>query len=303
MNNAPELSVLIVNYKAGPLLRECLQSIYTGQEGVSLEGIVIDNASPLEDVAFIPGEFPQVKLAVNRHNLGFSRAYNQAIRQARGEFLLLLNPDTTVHPGALSALVSFMKKTPDCGALGAKLLNPDGSVQLSCRNFPSHRTALFSRHSLLTRLFPRNRFSQEYLLSGLDHESPHQVEWVSGACLLTRRKVVEEVGLLDEGYFMYAEDVDWCYRMSQAGWKTYYCPEAVVSHHVGQSSQTRPFRSLIARHRSMWHFYRKHYKRQPKLLDIATFLGITLRCLFLLSLQGFRQAGGKLAAVWRGKGS
>jgi GT2 family glycosyltransferase len=171
----------------------------------------------------------------------------------------------------------------DVGALGAQLLNTDRSVQLSCRKFPSYRTVLFHRYSIMTRLFPRNRYSSEYLMTRSGHDRVMEVDWVSGACLLTRREVLDQVGLLDEEFFMYAEDVDWCYRMNQAGWKVVYFPEARILHHIGKTTKKAPYRMIYQRHRSMWLFYRKHYSRGIVLVDVATAVGIALRTAMIMT--------------------
>lgn len=271
------LSVIIVNWNTSDLLRACLQTLtpYIGHD--NCEVIVVDNGSSDASVAMVEQEFPAVVLVKSSVNLGFSGGNNLGLRVARGHYLLLLNSDTEVRqPGALWLMCDRMDTNPRIGALGARLLNPDGSVQLSCRSFPSFKTALFHRKSLLTRFFPRNRYSQQYLLSGTDHNNPMEVDWVIGACLMTTRVVIEKIGPLDESFFMYAEDVDWCYRMRQAGYIVEYYPQAEVMHHYEKSAGKAPFKMNLARHKSMWNFYKKHYSKNP-LIDAATLLGITAR--------------------------
>lgn len=272
-----KLSVVIVNWNTRELLHACLASLHKALENPNFEVLVVDNASSDGSADMVESEFPRAKLIRLPENVGFSRGNNVALRQARGEFLLLLNSDTEVIGDALERMIAEMERNPQVGALGAQLLNPDKTVQLSCRKFPSYRTALFHRKSILTRLFPRNKYSSQYLMTGTGHGATMEVDWVIGACLMTRRTVIDQVGLLDEEFFMYAEDVDWCYRMRRAGWKVVYLPEAKVMHHYEKSASKVPYRMNIERHRSMWRFYQKHYSRGIPLLDVATATGISLR--------------------------
>jgi GT2 family glycosyltransferase len=204
--------------------------------------------------------FPSVELIENYENVGFARANNQALRRAKGKYLLLLNPDCVVHEGAFAALIEFLQANPQAGAVGPKLLNPDGSLQYSCRRFPNIAAGIF-RNTPLGWLFPRNRFSRAYLMQEWDHALSREVDWVSGAALLIRRETLEEVGLLDEGYFMYCEDVDWSYRARRKGWKIFYVPKAVITHAIGRSSDQRARDMVVEFHHSMELFYRKHYAK------------------------------------------
>ena len=278
----PRVSVIIASWNTRDLLAACLESLRTAFSAGWCEVIVVDNGSADGSPAMVRQRFPAVALICPARNLGFGGANNLGIRAARGRYFVLLNSDTEVPDGALESMCDFMDANPQVGVLGPKLLNLDGSVQLSCRRFPSYRTALFNRYSLLTRLFPRNPYSREYLMTDSGHSDTREVDWVSGACLIARREAVEEVGLLDEAFFMYAEDVDWCYRMHQKGWKVVYYPEVQVLHHVGCSTRNAPFRMTVERHRSMWVFYRKHYSRGIVLVDAATLCGIALRCGFMV---------------------
>ncbi len=290
MINAPDmpiqtsdLSVIILTYNTCDLLRQCLRSIYEQTSGITFEVIVVDNASADQTAAMMSSEFPQATYLRNSENIGFTKGNNQGIRVSRGRYVLLLNPDTKVVANALAELVRFMDAHLDCGIMGCKLLNPDGSLQYSCRRFPSYHTALFNRYSILTRLFPQNRFSQSYLMSSDDHNKTREVDWVSGAALTARREAFEQVGLMDEIFIMYSEDVDWCYRMHEAGWKVYFFPDASVYHYIGQSTSQRLYWSIIVRHVSMYQFYRKHYSRSIKSIDYLVLLGIILRCGWVIS--------------------
>jgi GT2 family glycosyltransferase len=278
----PRVSVIIASWNTRDLLAACLESLRSPLSAGLAEVIVVDNGSEDGSPAMVRERFPSAMLICPGRNLGFGGANNLGLRAARGRYIVLLNSDTEVPDGALESMCDFMDAHPRVGILGPKLLNPDGSVQLSCRRFPSYRTALFDRYSLLTRLFPRNPYSREYLMTDTGHSDTREVDWVSGACLMARREAIEEVGPLDEAFFMYAEDVDWCYRMHQKGWKVVYYPEARVLHHVGRSTRSAPFRMTVERHRSMWVFYKKHYSRGIVLVDAATLCGIALRCGFMV---------------------
>ena len=275
---APDVSIIVTNYNTRDLLRACFASMEGRLGRLWLEVILVDNASADGSAEMTREEFPDVRVFVQERNEGFAHANNRGIRASRGRHVLILNSDTEIVDDALERMRDHMDAHPDIGALGARLLNTDGTVQLSCRSFPSYRTVLFHRYSLMTRLFPRNRYSAEYLMTDTNHDETMDVDWVSGACMMVRRETMDAVGLLDEGFFMYAEDVDWCYRMKQAGWRVCYLPQAEVRHHIGRSTRNVPYRMTYERHRSMWRFYRKHYSRGIVLVDVATFLGIAARC-------------------------
>jgi GT2 family glycosyltransferase len=220
--------------------------------------VVVDNASTDGTPEMVTSRFPEVKLLQNSENVGFSRAYNQALQESKGRYLLVLNPDCVIHPGALAKLIEFLESEPKAGAVGPRLLNADGSLQFSCRRFPTFAAGLF-RNTPLGRIFPGNRYSRQYLMMEWDHSRPQEVDWISGAAMLIRRQTLDEVGPLDEGFYMYCEDVDWCYRARQKGWKIYYLPTAIITHLIGRSSDQRPRAMVVEFHRSMRRFYRKHY--------------------------------------------
>jgi len=283
-----DLSIIILTHNTRDLLRDCLRSIRENTKEIRFEIIVVDNASSDGTPEMMKSEFPEVQYLFNNRNIGFTKGNNQGIRLSRGRYVLLLNSDTEIIDSALDRMVQYMDATPDCGILGCKLLNPDGSIQFSCRRFPSYQTAFFNRYSILTRLFPRNRFSQSYLMSSIDHTRTREVDWVSGAALLARRKAFEEIGILDERFIIYSEDVDWCYRMHEAGWKVYFFPEARIYHYIGKGTSQHLFRFILIRHRSMYLFYRKHYSRSIKSIDYFVLLGIVMRCLWTVAGAGFR---------------
>lgn len=252
-----DLSVIIVSWNVRELLRRCLSSVFDS-EGPELEVIVVDNASQDGSAALVHQDFPQARLIQNRENLGFTKANNQALAESLGRYLLLLNPDTEVVGQALTTMVSYMDAHHGVGALGPKLLNPDGSVQSSRRRFPTLTTA-FLESTILQRWFPKSEALRRYYLLDRPEDEEQEVDWVVGACLLIRRKALEETGPLDEDYFMYSEELDLCYRLKKKGWKVVYLPQAQVIHHEGKSSE----QVIPARHihfqRSKVLFFRKHF--------------------------------------------
>jgi hypothetical protein len=273
----PELSVCIVNWNTRQDLEQAIASVLTSEAGLSLEVIVLDNASTDGSAEMVRERFPGVTLLRSGENVGFARGYNRAIGAARSRHVLALNPDTVVCPGALGRLVSFMDAQPDAGAAGPRLLNSDGSLQYSCRHFPTPMAAIL-RNTFLGRLRPRNHHTRSYLMADWDHGTAQPVDWVSGAALCLRREAWEQVGGFDEGFFMYAEDMDWCLRAQQSGWKVYYVPDAVIVHHIGRSSDQRPFPMVVAFHRSMARFYLKHYaSKWPPVIRLVPVAGIWLR--------------------------
>jgi N-acetylglucosaminyl-diphospho-decaprenol L-rhamnosyltransferase len=290
-----DLSIIIVSYNGREHLRKCLQSLAAHGPGVEHEVIVVDNASQDGSAEMVAAEFPQARLLTLPKNVGFAAGANRGIRNAGGEAIVLLNPDSELEEDVFGPMLAYLRENPDIGILAPKLRDEDGSLQLSCRRFPTFSVAFFNRYSLLTRLLPRNRFSARYLLTDWDHSAIAAVDWVSGACLMARRSLFEEIGPLDEGYFMYIEDVDLCQRVHRAGYKVVYFPEAAITHHIGRSSHTLPSRSIVERHRSMWHYYKK-YLRRWRLLDIVVAGGIALRCGYLLAWnRAKRLLGGQRA--------
>lgn len=282
------LSVVIVAHNSRPYLSACLRSVFAQADAPPLEVIVVDNASRDGGAEAVREEFPQVVLVTAPRNLGFAAGANLGVRRAKGAYVLLLNPDTEVAAGALRKMVEFMEATPDAGVVGPKLLNPDGSLQLSCRAFPGRWMVLTHRYALLTRLFPRNPVSRRYLLTDWNHESIRAVDWVSGACLMTSREVLERIGLLDEGFFLFAEDVDLCKRVWAEGWKVYYVPDAVVVHQVGISRRRDDLSLILARHRSMLYYHHKHFRPYGP-LGLLTDAAIVARALLQVCLVALRR--------------
>lgn len=291
-----DLSIIIVNYNGRNLLRKCLESIYDNKPDIDLEVFVIDNNSKDMSQGMVGEEFPRVNLIENKTNVGFTRATNQGLQRAKGKYLLCLNNDTMVLPSSLREIIRFMDNCPQAGACGGKTLNSDGTLQFSCRQFPTYFAALFNRSSLLTRLFPNNTFSKRYLMSDWPHDEVRQVDWVAGSYLIIRRKAMQEVGLMDGDYFIYCEDVDWCYRAYRAGWKVYYVPQSQIIHLDGCSPNA--LRKVFEHHRSMYRFYKKHYS-SSRFIDCIVLAGILIRLGTILGCESLRQLirPSKLAAI------
>lgn len=285
----PDLSVIIVNYNAKRLLHDSLSSIPPASEGIRVQVIVVDNDSHDGSVDMVREEFKDVQVIANTRNRGFTQGNNQGFEIATGRHLLLLNNDTRVMPGAFTKAIGYLDAEPRIGVAGLQLLNEDGSLQLSCRRFPSFSQALFSRYSLLTTLFPRNRFSRAYLMTDIQRDAIQDVDWVSGACLFIRRELLDRIGPLDERFFMYSEDVDYCFRAWEAGYRVTYLPFAKVVHLIGQSSRRKRFMTVWERHKSMYRFYKKHYSRDLMFLDFTTATMVGLRCALQLSLAALER--------------
>ncbi len=258
-----DLSIIIVSADSAPYLRACFQALHVALTSLGAEVLLVDNACRDDTVAVAKEAFPEVCLIRLARRCGFARANNVALRQAQGRYFLLLNPDTEVQPGALAALVRYLEEHPRVGIAGARLLNPDGSIQDSCRTYPSVSSAF-------CRWWPgrldavRTRGLRDYLMRDWDHAADDAVDWVIGACLCARREAVERVGLMDEGFFLYYEDTDWCYRMWQHGWEVRYVPEAVVMHHYQRAGGRGLFgRATRIQVRSLARLFLKHGRRRP----------------------------------------
>lgn len=282
------LDIIIVNYNSTDYLLKSLESTYDSLGDVPANVFVQDNASD-DDVNRISVLFPQVHVTHNTQNLGFSAAVNKGIKEGSSPYILLLNPDTYVKKGFFGSVIKKMAENPDVAILGSKILDHDGSIQGSARSFPSPLTALFGRSTILTRFFPNNRFTRSNVITTVsDGKTPMEVDWVSGACMVVRRKAVEDVGLMDERFFMYWEDADWCKRMWENGWKVIYFPLASVVHFVGISSSKRPLRSILDFHKSSYLLFAKYARWPLSMLKPVAFAGLSLRFYILFILQLFR---------------
>jgi hypothetical protein len=261
MNQADfvQLSICIVGINSTQYLRDCIHSIQEGGLDLPYEIIYVDNGSTDNTLQMLRGEFPEVATLWNPANQGYARANNQAIQLARGGLVLLLNPDTLVPAGSLSALVSYLKEHPQTGIAGPKVLNSDGSFQAHCKRGEARPWEVFCYFTGLARLFPHNPHFSGYLQSFLDEDEIHQVPAISGSCMLIRRAVLEQIGLLDERFFAYQEDTDLCVRARKAGWQVTYMPAARITHFGGKGgSGHQPYRTIFVWHQSYYRYYRKH---------------------------------------------
>jgi len=262
MSGRPEVSVAIVTYNARRVLGDCLDSLPAALSRHSYEVIVADNGSVDGTTGAVRAAAPAVRLIELGANRGFSYANNKAIHAARGRYVLLLNPDTVAGPGSIDDLVAFADADPAIGVVAPRLLNADATDQGTARAFPTPAAALFGRHSLLTRLFPNNRWSRRYLV-GRQHtgDAPFEIDWVSGACMLVSRRAIDAAGSLDEGFFMYWEDADWCRRIKRSGYRVFCVPSARVVHLDGSRGHL-PAYQVWAFHSSAYRYYSKHHARQ-----------------------------------------
>lgn len=273
----PRISVVILTYRVKSFLEHCLASVYQALHGTDHEIFVVDNNSNDGTEELFTQTRPHQTYIRNTTNAGFACGNNQALAQCTGEYVFLLNPDTVVQHDTFTAMADFMDAHPDTGMAGCKVLNPDGSLQQGCRrSFPTPWASFF-KLSGLHRLFPKSRRMNAYNLSYLDPDEEAEVDAISGSFMCIRRTTLEQVGMLDEAFFMYGEDLDWCYRIRQAGWKIFYVPITRIIHFKGESSRGKGFRNIMPFYKSMHIFVRKHYRgRSFFLSDWLLTAGIVL---------------------------
>jgi GT2 family glycosyltransferase len=261
-----QISIVIVNYNVKHFLMQCLQSVQKAIAGIEAEVFVVDNASADNSVAMLKEKFPWVNLIVNTENVGFSCANNQAIKLAKGEFVLLLNPDTLVEENTFATCIDFMNKTPDAGATGVKMINGNGEfLPESKRALPIPSVAFYKIFGL-SKLFPRSKKFGSYHLTYLDNDKTQPVEVLSGAFMFMRKKVLDAIGLLDETFFMYGEDIDLSYRINKAGYKNYYLPETGIIHYKGESTKKGSVNYVIVFYKAMQIFANKHFTNKKSFL-------------------------------------
>ena len=261
-----QLSIVIVNYNVKHFLIQCLQSVQKSIAGIEAEVFVVDNASSDDSVEMVKEKFSWVHLIANTENMGFSYANNQAIRIAKGKFVLLLNPDTLVEEDTFVKCMDFMNQTPDAGALGVKMINGNGEfLPESKRALPIPSVAFYKIFGF-SKLFPRSKKFGSYHLTYLDNDKTQSVEVLSGAFMWIRKKILDEIGSLDETFFMYGEDIDLSYRIIQAGYKNYYLPETRIIHYKGESTKKGTINYVIVFYKAMQIFAKKHFTNKKSLL-------------------------------------
>jgi N-acetylglucosaminyl-diphospho-decaprenol L-rhamnosyltransferase len=255
---APRVSIVIVNWKTPELLAECLNTLKDDPQHDGFELWVVDNNSGDDSVEMLGRDYPHIKVLANNFNAGFSKGCNQVIPLCTAPYIMLLNPDTKVQDRAVSKLADYLDTHPNCGAVGPKVLNYDGTLQHACRRAFPDPAAAFYRVTYLSRLFPNNPTFSRYNYSYADPDAELEVDALSGSAMMVRNEVVKKIGLLDEDIFMFGEDIDWCWRIKQTGCSVNYYPEAVVYHIHGAASRFRPIGTTIDLHKGMHVFYKKH---------------------------------------------
>jgi len=277
-----DLYVVVLNYNTRELLRACLDSLRR-QTGLAFEACVVDNASSDESADMVAGLFPEVRLVRSPSNAGFSAGNNLGLAAAgwpengNARYAMLLNPDTVVPDGALAAMVAYADAHPGVGVVGPRLLLLDGTLDKACRRgFPTPEAA-FYRFSGLSKLFPRSPRFGRYNMTFAPEDQELEVDSVVGACMLVRAEALQKVGLMDERFFMYGEDLDWCLRIKQAGYRVMYVPSVIV-HHVKRAASRRSPKAHYEFQRAMWLFYQKHYAATTNwALDKLVRLGLMVR--------------------------
>lgn len=289
------LSIVIVNWNTRDLLRKCLASLYAYPPEGSFEIWVVDNASTDESVEMVRQAFPDVNLIENQHNPGFAGANNQAIRKSSAEFILLLNPDTEVLPGALTTMLTFLRNTPKAGAVGARVLNPDRTLQTSSYPFPT-----LSRE--FWRMFQLDALHAYgvYDMCQWNPDQTRKVDVLLGACILLRTQVLDEIGLMAEDYFMYTEEVDLCYRIVRGNWDIYWLPQAEIIHYGGQSTRQASRKMFLSLYQSKILYFKKHHGAfqaflYKLILLLASLSRLALSPLALLSRSPVREERLELA--------
>ena len=272
------LGIVIVTFECRDFVAACLDSIVRELGTAALEDtVVVDNASTDGTLDAVAERYPAVERIARLSNGGFATAANAGLRAlARCDTVCVLNPDTIVLDSGFRDAADYLEAHTELGIAGARIENPDGSLQASCRAFPGYKTAFFNRHSLTTRFLPGNRWSRSYLMTDWAHNEVRPVDWVSGACMFIHRRAVERIGLFDENYFFSIEDVDYCRRLHDAGLGVIYFPMARVQHLIGGSSRKAVYRAMAAHHLGMWRYYRMHL-RSNVVVDAVTAAGISAR--------------------------
>lgn len=270
MNYKPILSIIIVNWKTKLFLEKCLKSVFNQTKNISFEIFVVDNGSNDGSIKMIKNNFPQVHLIANKKNLGFAKANNQAIKKSRGDYILLLNPDTIILDKAIEKCLGFIKTKPKIGILGCQILNPDRTIQFSCRRFPT----LLSQIIILLKIhnfFPNLEPIRKYYMFDFDHQKEKIVDQVMGAFFLVKKDVFDKTGLLDEKYWIWFEEVDFCKRAKRAGFLTYFYPKASIIHHKAVSfNQMLGIKKQFRLNNSMLYYFKKFHS--PLSVAIILFL-------------------------------
>lgn len=283
-----DISVIIVSYNTCKITLDTIKSVYKSTGDVTFEVIVVDNASQDDSVEKIKALFPQVRLVINQTNAGFSKANNQGIILSNGKYILLLNSDTILEKESLVIMKEFMETNCHLGAAGCKVVLPDGTLDKACRRgFPTPSASFYYAFGI-SKLFPSSPRFNQYQLSYLDPDKDYPVDCLVGAFMMVRRETIDQVGMLDEDFFMYGEDIDWCYRIKEAGWGIHYYPYTQITHYKGASSRRKPFKIIYEFHRAMYLFHKKHYeKKYSFIVNAMVYTGIAVKLAISILLNRF----------------
>ena len=288
-----KLTVVIVNYNVKYYVEQCIHSVLRATDGLDVEVSVVDNHSHDGSVDYLRKRFPGISIIESNHNLGFSRANNVAIRQTESEYVLMLNPDTIVSEDSICESVRFLDAHPKAGAVGVKMLNSNGiKAKESRRGIPTPLTAFYKMCGLCAR-YPRHPKYGKYYMGYMPWDKPSEIEVISGAYFMVRRSVLMEVGMLDEDYFMYGEDIDLSYRLLKGGWKNWYVPEQIL-HYKGESTAKSSFRYVHVFYKAMLTFFNKHYSHLRFWFTIPVKIAIYLKATWELIKMKTQQAGKSL---------
>lgn len=292
------VAAVVVNRNTRNFLRDCLLSIRRQEFEGGISVWVVDNGSTDGSQEMVLAEFPGVNLVYNDGNVGYARAANRGIELSCEPYVLVLNSDTVLARDTVSEIAGFLDRNDRAGAVGPRILNTDGTIQFSCREFPSIRDAF--AHAFLGLFTSENRYTSKYRKTGWDHACECEVDWVSGAFVALRREALEQVAGFDEGYFMYVEDVDLCWRLRRSGWAVSYIPRGDVVHHIGESSRLASTRMTLHHHLSMLRFHRKTYRGPARrLVNTLVAAGIAVRFALIAALNSFYRVRERLGGAGR----
>ena len=288
-----KLSIVIPTYNAHEWIAQCLDSIRLHRPAAGYEIVVVDDKSSDDTVSIVKREFPDVRVFSNEKNLGFGKTVNVGLQASSGEYILVLNNDTWMHAGTLDAMIAYLDAHPDAGIIGPKVLSSDGTLQQQCRRRIPTPAAALLYFTGVARMFPKSPSVARYLMTAADENTTTEVDAVSGACLMVRREVVDRLHGFDPEYYLYGEDMDFCWRTKLAGWKVVYVPGAVITHFGGQGGTgKKKLYATIEWHRAMWIFYRKH--RAPKVAlpeRVLVYSGIALKTAVAVAVNTLRRSG------------
>ena len=289
-NKIPDISIIIVNWNVKDYLKRCLASIFKHTKDLAFELCVVDNASTDGSQDMVKNDFPQVRLIENRKNLGFAASNNMALKECVAKYVLLLNPDTELVDNSLKAMVEYMNAHTEAGCIGCKLFFEDGSLQHSCRTFPSIFTDLMD-NLFLDWIFPRSTFFNRYRMGYWSHDYVREVDVPAGACLMVRYDIIRSIGFFDARFFLYYDEIDLCYRIKKGGWKIFFVPYMNIVHHSNQSSKQIPLDIVRWKNRSKLLFFEKHYGKWSIALLVLSLAmrGFIVRILCPISWLLFRR--------------